>query len=56
MNEMVKTEEERLKNQGAKKFDQKQMQDYFKPMAENDVKWYLLKNEIMKKVKIAALV
>ncbi len=52
MNEMVKTEEERLKNQGAKKFDQKQMQDYFKPMAENDVKWYLLKNEIMKKEKI----
>ena len=52
LNEMVKTEEERLKNQGIKKFDQKQMQNYFKPMAENDVRWYLLKNEIMKKEKI----
>ena len=52
MNEMVKTEEERLRNQGIKKIDQKQIKDYFKPMAENDVKWYLIKNEIMKKEKI----
>ncbi|MBT8383685.1 MAG: trigger factor [Ignavibacteria bacterium] len=51
-NEMVKTEEEKLRNQGTKKIDQKQIQDYFKPMAENDVKWFLLKNEIMKKEKI----
>jgi trigger factor len=52
LNEMVKTEEERLRNQGIKKIDQKQIREYFKPMAENDVKWYLIKNEIMKKEKI----
>ncbi len=52
MNEMVKTEEERLKNQGVKKIDRKQLLDYFRPLAENDVKWYLIKNEIIKKEKI----
>ncbi len=52
LNEMVKTEEQRLKNNGVKKIDQKQLWDYFLPMAVNDVKWYLIKNEIMKLEKI----
>lgn len=52
LNEMVKAEEQRLKNKGIKKIDQKQMINYFRPMAVNDVKWYLLKNEIMKLEKI----
>jgi len=52
LNEMVKAEEQKLKNNGVKKIDQKQLRDYFRPMAVNDVKWYLIKNEIMKLEKI----
>jgi len=48
LNEMVKSEEVRLRNQGVKKIDSKQIRDYLHPLAVNDVKWYLLKNEILK--------
>jgi trigger factor len=52
LKEMVKSEEERLRNQGVKKIDSQQLREYFKKAAENDVKWFLIKNEILKLEKI----
>ena len=49
LNEMVKSEEERLKKQGMKKVDTKYLTEYLQPSALNEVKWYHLKNEILKK-------
>jgi len=48
LNEMVKSEEERLKKQGAQKINPEEIRKYLEPAAQNDVKWYLLKNEIQK--------
>jgi trigger factor len=49
LDEMVKSEEERLKKQGMKKIDTKYLREYLQPTALNEVKWYQLKNEIQKK-------
>ena len=49
LDEMVKSEEERLKKQGMKKVDNKYLREYLQPSALNEVKWYQLKNEILKK-------
>ncbi|MDZ7623142.1 MAG: trigger factor [Ignavibacteriaceae bacterium] len=49
LDEMVKSEEERLKKQGMKKVDTKYLKEYLQPSALNEVKWYQLKNEIQKK-------
>lgn len=49
LEEMVKSEEERLKKQGMKKVDTNYLREYLKPSALNEVKWYQLKNEIQKK-------
>jgi len=52
LDEMVKSEEERLKKQGMKKVDTKYLKEYLQPSALNEVKWYHLKNEILKKEKL----
>ena len=52
LDEMVKSEEERLKKQGMKKVDTKYLREYLQPSALNEVKWYQLKNEILKKEKL----
>ncbi len=52
LNEMVKSEEERLKKQGMKKVDTKYLREYLQPSALNEVKWYQLKTEIQKKENI----
>jgi len=52
LNEMVKSEEERLKKQGMKKVDTKYLREYLQPSALNEVKWYQLKTEIQKKEKL----
>ncbi|MEJ2104880.1 MAG: trigger factor [Ignavibacteriaceae bacterium] len=49
LTELVKNEEERLKNQGMKKVDTKYLREYLKPSALNEVKWYQIKSEILKK-------
>ncbi len=49
LDEMVKSEEERLKKQGMKKVDSKYLREYLQPSALNEVKWYQLKTEIQKK-------
>ena len=49
LGEMVKSEEERLKQQGSKKIDTNYLKDYLKPSALNEVKWYQIKSEIQKK-------
>ena len=52
LDEMVKSEEERLKKQGMKKVDTKYLREYLQPSAVNEVKWYQLKSEIQKKEKL----
>jgi trigger factor len=52
LDEMVKSEEERLKKQGMKKVDTKYLRGYLQPSALNEVKWYQLKTEIQKKENI----
>ena len=52
LDEMVKSEEERLKKQGMKKIDNKYLREYLQPSALNEVKWFQLKTEIQKKEKI----
>jgi trigger factor len=52
LDEMVKSEEERLKKQGMKKVDGKYLREYLQPSALNEVKWYQLKTEIQKKEKL----
>jgi trigger factor len=49
LDEMVKSEEERLKKQGMKKVDTKYLREYLQPSALNEVKWFQLKTEIQKK-------
>ena len=49
LDEMVKSEEERLKKQGIKKIDNKYVREYLQPSALNEVKWYQIKTEIQKK-------
>lgn len=52
LEELVKSEEERMKNQGVKKVDHKVLREYLKPSALNEVKWYQIKSEIQKKEKL----
>jgi trigger factor len=52
LDEMVKSEEDRLKKQGMKKVDNKYLREYLQPSALNEVKWYQLKSEIQKKEKL----
>ena len=49
LGEMVKSEEERLKQQSSKKVDTNYLKEYLKPSALNEVKWYQIKSEIQKK-------
>ena len=49
LEELVKSEEERMKNQGVKKVDNKVLREYLKPSALTEVKWYQIKSEILKK-------
>ena len=49
LTELVKSEEERLKNQGMKKVDTNYLREYLKTSALNEVKWYQIKSEILKK-------
>ena len=49
LEEMVKSEEERLKKEGLHKFSSEDLKKHLNPAAENEVKWYLIKNEILKK-------
>jgi trigger factor len=49
LEEMVKSEEERLKKEGLHKFNSEDLKKHLHPAAENEVKWYLIKNEILKK-------
>ena len=49
LSELVKSEEERLKNQGMKKVDTNYLKEYLQPSALNEVKWYQIKSEIQKK-------
>lgn len=55
LDEMVKSEEERLKKQGMKKVDTKYLREYLQPSALNEVKWYQLKNEIQKKENLEVM-
>ena len=52
LGEMIKSEEERLNQQGIKKINRDNLATYLKPSAEHEVKWYLLKAEIEKKENI----
>lgn len=49
LDEMIKSEEERLKKEGMKKVDTKYLREYLHPSALNEVKWFQLKTEIQKK-------
>ena len=53
LDEMVKSEEERLKKQGMNKIDSKQLREYLKPAAINEVKWFQIKSEIQKKENLS---
>lgn len=53
LDEMVRSEEERLKKQGMKKIDSKQLREYLRPAAINEVKWYQIKSEIQKKENLS---
>ena len=52
LEEMAKSEEERLKKEGLHKFNSEDVKKHLHPAAENEVKWYLIKNEILKKEKL----
>ena len=52
LEEMIKSEEQRLNQQGIKKINKDNLATYLKPSAEHEVKWYLLKAEIEKKENI----
>jgi trigger factor len=52
LEEMIKSEEQRLNQQGIKNIKKENLVAYLKPSAEHEVKWYLLKAEIEKKENI----
>jgi len=52
LEDMVKSEEERLKKEGVHNFTSEDLKKHLHPSAENEVKWYLIKNEILKKEKL----
>lgn len=53
LDEMIRSEEERLSKQGIKNIKRENLSSYLKPSAEHQVKWYLLKAEIEKKEMIS---
>ncbi len=52
LDDMIKREEEQYKKQGYKNLDKGEVGKRLHPMAELEVKWYLIKNEIQKKENI----
>jgi trigger factor len=46
LDEMIKSEEQRLNQQGIKKINRENLVTYLKPSAEHEVKWYLRKKKI----------
>ena len=52
LEDMIKREEEQYKKQGYKSVDKNEISKRLHPMAELEVKWYLIKNEIQKKEDI----
>ncbi len=53
LEELVKTEEEYLKKQGYPKVNTSELKERLKITAENDVKWFLIKSELLKKENIS---
>lgn len=52
LDSIVKNEEDYFKSQGMKNIKREDIKKRYQFMAENDVKWYLLKSEILKKENI----
>ncbi len=52
LDDMIKREEEQYKKQGYKNLDKGEISKRLHPVAELEVKWYLIKNEIQKKENI----
>jgi len=50
--EKLRDLEEKMKKQGMKKIDNKYLSEYLQPSALNEVKWYQIKSEILKKEKL----
>ena len=53
LEELVKTEEEYLKKQGYPKVNTSELKERLKTKAGNDVKWFLIKSELLKKENIS---
>jgi trigger factor len=53
LEELVKNEEENLKKQGHLNVNISELKERLKPNAENDVKWFLIKSELLKKENIS---
>ena len=53
LEELVKNEEEHLKKQGHPNVDISELKERLKTNAENDVKWFLIKSELLKKENIS---
>ena len=52
LDSIVKNEEDYFKSQGMKNIKREDIKERYQFMAENDVKWYLIKSEILKKENI----
>ncbi len=53
LEDLVKREEESFKKQGYGKYNKEEAQKRLKPVAEMDVKWYLIKKAIQEKEKLS---
>ncbi|MFB3056222.1 MAG: trigger factor [Ignavibacteriaceae bacterium] len=53
LEELVKTEEEYLKKQGYPNVNTNELKERLNTKAENDVKWFLIKSELLKKENIS---
>ena len=53
LDQLVKNEEEYMKKQGVKNVNTDELRERYKKTAENDVKWFILKQEIIKKENIS---
>jgi trigger factor len=53
LKELVKNEEENLKKQGHLNVNISELKERLKTNAENDVKWFLIKSELLKKENIS---
>lgn len=52
LNDLLEREEKEMKKQGYRKYDREEASKRLKGYAENEVKWYLIKNEIQRKENI----